>query len=397
MITQQAVLSNLAGIIKHGVRIGPGDRCCSWLPFYHDMGLVGLVLVPTASQVSVDYLGTREFAVRPRQWLALMTRTKATISFSPPFGYDLCSRRLRPGEAAKFDLSNWRVAGVGAEMIRAESLQRFAEVLAPAGFDPTAFLVCYGMAECSLAISFAPLDEEFSVDCIDGDHLSNYREAVPVSTDGHATGRPRSFVDCGEPLPEFEVEIRDESGCVLPERRTGVIHLRGPSVMSGYFEAEEITAETLSADGWLNTGDVGYRIGAKLVITGRAKDLIIINGRNIWPQDLEYLAEQQSEVRSNDTLAFAAPGPGGIEMPVMVVQCRETDSEKRADLVTRISRLVRSELGIDCHVELVSLHTLPRTSSGKLSRSKARENYIACRQMRCSGSESDPRQAAIGG
>ena len=125
MIEQRAVMSNLAGIIRHGVKMGSGDRCFSWLPFYHDMGLVGLVLVPVASQVSVDYLDTREFAMRPRQWLNLMTKTKATISFGPPFGYELCTRRLRPGEASKYDLSNWRVAGVGAEMIRSETLTRF--------------------------------------------------------------------------------------------------------------------------------------------------------------------------------------------------------------------------------------------------------------------------------
>ncbi|HHO69372.1 MAG TPA: fatty acyl-AMP ligase, partial [Gammaproteobacteria bacterium] len=162
VIEQRAVMSNLAGIIRHGVKMGPGDRCFSWLPFYHDMGLVGLVLVPVAAQTSVDYLDTRDFAMRPRQWLNLMTRTKATISFSPPFGYELCARRLRPGEASKYDLSNWRVAGVGAEMIRAETLVRFAEALAPAGFNDKAFLACYGMAECSLAISFAPLFEGHS-------------------------------------------------------------------------------------------------------------------------------------------------------------------------------------------------------------------------------------------
>lgn len=379
-ITQRAVLSNLAGIIQRGVQIGPGDRCCSWLPFYHDMGLVGLVLVPAASQISVDYLGTREFAVRPRQWLALMTRTQATISFSPPFGYELCARRLRPGEAAKFDLSHWRVAGVGAEMIRSETLERFAEVLAPSGFHRRAFLACYGMAECSLAVSFAPLNKALRVDCVDGDHLSNFREAVPIAANPPGrSGRPRCFVNCGVPLPDFEVEIRGEDGLVLGERMAGVIHLRGPSVMSGYFESPGVTAETLTPDRWLNTGDVGYRIGESLVITGRAKDLIIINGRNIWPQDLEYLAEQQPEVRSGDALAFAVPCPNGADKTVMVVQCRETDPLKRADLVARITSMVRGELGIDCHVELVPIHTLPRTSSGKLSRSKARENYIECR------------------
>lgn len=382
MITQQAVLSNLAGIILHGVKMGPGDRCCSWLPYYHDMGLVGLVLVPLAAQVSVDYLGTREFAMRPRQWLSLMTRNRATVSFSPPFGYELCARRLRPGEASTFDLSAWRVAGVGAELIRPESLTHFAKMLAPSGFDKNAFLACYGMAECSLAVSFAPLGEGISIDYIDGNRHSDCGEAQPMAeTDTSEQKRLNKFVNCGVPLPGYNIVIRDEHGREMPERRSGAIFLSGPSVMLGYFQDKEVTAETLSADGWLNTGDIGYRVGESIVITGRQKDLIIIKGRNIWPQDLEYLAEQQPEVRTGDSLAFSAPDEDGQETTVMVVQCRESNAAKRADLVSRLQKLVRAELAIDCHVELVPLHTLPRTSSGKLSRSAARRNFIESREI----------------
>ena len=375
VIKQKAVMSNLAGIIRHGVKIGPGDRCFSWLPFYHDMGLVGLVLVPVAAQLSVDYLDTREFAMRPRQWLNLMTKTRATISFSPPFGFELCTRRLRPGEAGKYDLSNWRVAGVGAEMIRSETLTRFAKALAPAGFDEKAFLACYGMAECSLAISFSPLFEGHSTDCVDGDHHSDHQEALPIANLENP-GRARCFVECGKPLPGYEVEIRNDECKVLSDRHSGTIFVRGDSVMSGYFNAPEETAAALSDDGWLNTGDVGYQVDGSLIITGRKKDLIIINGRNIWPQDLEYLAEHQPEVRMGDALAFSVPSPRDEEICVLVVQCRETDPNRRANLVDRLNRLVHLELGIDVFVELVPLHTLPRTSSGKLSRSKARQNFI---------------------
>jgi fatty-acyl-CoA synthase len=380
VIKQKAVMSNLAGIIRHGVKMGRGDRCFSWLPFYHDMGLVGLVLVPVAAQVSVDYLDTREFAMRPRQWLRLMTKTKATISFSPPFGFELCTRRLRPGEADKYDLSNWRVAGVGAEMIRSETLTRFAKALAPAGFNEKAFLACYGMAECSLAISFSPLFEGHSTDCVDGDHHSDYQEALPIANFENP-GRARCFVECGKPLPEYEVEIRDDAGSVLTDRHSGSIFVRGDSVMSGYFNEAEETARTLSEDGWLNTGDVGYQVNGSLIITGRKKDLIIINGRNIWPQDLEYLAEHQPEVRMGDALAFSVPSQSDNEICVLVVQCRETESNMRTNLVDRLNRLVHLELGIDVLVELVPLHTLPRTSSGKLSRSKARQNFIDSHDM----------------
>ncbi|MEE9493438.1 MAG: fatty acyl-AMP ligase [Gammaproteobacteria bacterium] len=374
VIKQRSVMSNLKGIIRHGVKMKQGDRCFSWLPFYHDMGLVGLVLVPVAAQVSVDYLDTREFAMRPRQWLNLMTKTQATISFSPPFGYELCTRRLREGEASKYDLSNWRVAGVGAEMIRSETLQRFATALAPAGFNAKAFLACYGMAECSLAISFSPLFEGHTTDCVDGDHHSDHQEALPIELLENP-GRARCFVECGTPLPEYEVEIRNVDGVPLDDRLSGSIFVRGPSVMSGYFNEPEETRNTLSEDGWLNTGDIGYRVNGNLIITGRKKDLIIINGRNIWPQDLEYLAEHQPEIRMGDALAFSVPSRDD-ELSVLVVQCRESDKVKRAALIDRLIRLVRMELGIDCFVELVPLHTLPRTSSGKLSRSKARQNFI---------------------
>jgi fatty-acyl-CoA synthase len=378
MITQRTVLANLAGIIRHGVEIRRGDRCVSWLPFYHDMGLVGLVLVPVASQMSVDYLDTRDFAMRPRQWLALISQNRATISFGPPFGYELCARRLRPGEANRFDLSTWRVAGVGAEMIRTGALEKFTQRLAPGGFDPAAFLPCYGMAECSLGVSFSPLNQGLAVDRVDAEHHGREQYALPIAgATGPSGGRINTYVNCGVPLPDYQVEIRDGEGRVLGDRHCGTIFLKGPSVMSGYLGDPEATAAVLDKDGWLDTGDIGYRVGSSLFITGRQKDLVIINGRNVWPQDLEYIAEQQPEVRTGDVLAFSAPGADGEETTVLVVQCRETDPRKCKELTHRLRRLVREELGIDSRVELVPLHTLPRTSSGKLSRSRARLNFIA--------------------
>ena len=391
MITQREVLSNLSGIIIEGMDMRRTDRCVSWLPFYHDLGLVGLVLVPVASQVTVDYLGTREFAMRPKQWLTLMSRNKATISISPPFGYELCNRRLREGEAEQYDLSAWRVAGVAAEPIRPQVLYDFAEVLAQSGFDSKAFLAGYGMAECSLAVSFAPLNQGLSVDRVDADQLALSECAQLVGQDAPIE-RVSEFVNCGVPLSSFEVEVRDASGKVLPERHIGVIFVRAPSVMSGYFNEPEITAQTLSPDGWLNTGDIGYQTSAGLMITGRKKDLIIINGRNIWPQDLEQIAEQQPEFRPGDALAFAVPGIDGADRVVMVAQSREKDAERLAELGKRLQGLILTEIGVDCHIELVPLHTLPRTSSGKLSRSKARLNYIESQ-----GSDRNDNKGSISG
>lgn len=375
-ITQRAVLTNLAGILQYGVQIRRGDRFTSWLPYYHDMGLVGLILGPVVSQLSVDYLGTREFAMRPRLWLNLMSTNKSTISFSPPFGYALCARRLRDSDVSDYDLSAWRVAGVGAEMIRPAWLRRFADVLAPSGFRNRAFMPCYGMAECSLAVSFAPLRQGLEVDRLDSDVLAEKRLACPVPEDAGGEIRVTEFVNCGRPLPEYEVEIRDETGNIVPERQCGTVYLRGPSVMNGYLDNPEASRESLSGDGWLNTGDVGYRAGDSLFITGRAKDLLIINGRNVWPQDLEYMAEQQPEVRPEDASAFSIPGEDGSEVAVLVVQCRERDPFKQADLVERLKQHIQAEFGIACLIELVPLHTLPRTSSGKLSRSEARKDFL---------------------
>ncbi len=375
IIKHETALANLQGIISHGLEMNGDDRMMSWLPFYHDMGLVGFMLVPMAAQVSIDYLDTREFAMRPRQWLTLMTQSRATISFAPSFGYDLCARRVRPNDLDNYDLSNWRVAGIGAEMIRPDTLDYFAELLAPCGFDRRAFLACYGMAECTLGVSFSPLWTGFTTHHIDADHLSDHHRAVPLAESAQP-GRGRHFVNCGIPLPGFEVQIRDGEETVLDDWHSGVIYLRGPSVMSGYFNLPEETSHALDEDGWLNTGDIGYLVDGVLTITGRKKDLIIIHGRNIWPQDLEHIAEAEPEVRSGDAVAFSVPDHEGEELCVMLVQCRETDPKKRNNLVRRLSALLRLEMSLDCYVELVPIHSLPRTSSGKLSRAKARLDFI---------------------
>ncbi len=377
MITQKAVLSNLLAILKYGIKVKRADRAASWLPFYHDMGLVGLVLSPMAAQLSVDYLNTRDFAMRPRVWLRVMSQNKTTLSISPPFGYELCARRVRPEQAKDFDLSALRLAGVGAETIRTEPLDQFADLLAPSGFDRRAFQPCYGMAECSLAVSFSPMGQGVAVDIVDANSLAEEQKALPIENlDSVDPARVKPLINCGVPLPGFEVEIRDDQGRVLPQRHCGTLFVRGPSVMSGYFGDLKATREVLTPDGWLNTGDLAYRIDDGLVITGRKKDLIIINGRNIWPQDLEHLAEQQPEIRTGDASAFSITNPQGREQAVMMIQCRESNEVKRADLQERIHACVQKEYGIDCLIELVPRNTLPRTTSGKLSRSGARKVYL---------------------
>ena len=377
MITQRTVMSNLASIIRDGVKARPGDRSMSWLPYYHDMGLVGLVLSPMAAQTSVDYLKTRDFGMRPRLWLSLISQNHATVSFGPPFGYELCVQRLREDTAGQFDLSSWRLAGVGAETIRPEPMARFADMLAPSGFNPKAFAACYGMAECSLAVSFSELDLGIQLDTVDPELLANEQKAQPVTpTAWYSSGKSKNFVTCGFPLPGFEVEVRGSDGQALPERHVGTLFVRGPSVMSGYFGEEALTREVLSPEGWLNTGDLAYIVDGSLIITGRQKDLIIINGRNIWPQDLEYIAESQPEIRTGDASAFSVTAPDGEDKAVLVIECRESNIVKRTELSTRIQALIRQDLGIECFIELVVRNTLPRTTSGKLSRSGAKKDFL---------------------
>lgn len=372
MVQSRAAMANLEGMIQHGVQLNATDRCLSWLPFYHDMGLVGLMLLPVACQSSVDYMGTREFAVRPRLWLDLLSKTKATMSYSPPFGYELCARRLRENQAERYDLSHWRIAGVGAEMIRSETLMQFADALKPANFKADAFLPSYGMAECSLGVSFSKVDQRFGLDRIDREQYADFAIAKPSESEQHG----RTFIACGYPLPDHEIQIRADDGTNLPDRHVGTIFVRGPSLMCGYLNRPDLTAEVLSEDRWLNTGDLGYELDGQLFITGRCKDLIIINGRNIWPQDIEHIAESAPGMRSGDALAFALSEEGAPEKAVVVIQCKERDVAKRSQLANNIQSTIRADFGIDCEVELVPAHTLPRTSSGKLSRSQAKLDFI---------------------
>ncbi|HSR40908.1 MAG TPA: AMP-binding protein, partial [Longimicrobiales bacterium] len=245
--------------------------------------------------------------------------------------------------------------------------------LEPAGFDDDAFLPCYGLAEASLAVTFADLGRGVTAETVDADALSDRGVAVPADGGSEKTSE---IVNCGTPLPGHEVVIRDADGREVGDRRVGRVTVRGPSVMSGYFSDDEATAEVLSEEGWLETGDLGYLTDEGLFITGRSKDLIIINGRNIWPQDLEHLAEEQPEVRVGECSAFAVSEPDGVEKAVLVVQCRLSDPGEREELVSRIQSAVRRHLGIHCLVDLVPPRTLPKTSSGKLSRSEARQGFL---------------------
>jgi len=373
-ITQKTVLNNLEEIAHYGLKLDADDRFVSWLPFYHDMGLVGFILVPLIAQLSVDYLGSRTFAMRPRLWLKILSDNGGTISSAPTFGYALCATRLRPSDVESYDLSKWRVACVGAERINPEPLQTFADILQPSGFDQSAFVAGYGMAECVLAVSFTPLNQGLNVDVVDKKLMADTGEARPSNGDAIATS---AYVDCGKLLPGFEFLIMDDDGIELDERHCGHIYLKGPSVMCGYFQDEKATAEVLSEDGWLKTGDIGYRIDQHLVITSRSKDVIIIKGRNIWPYDLEVLAQKTGGVKLGGVAAFSVTGENKEEQAVLVVETRERDADKRLHIVEEISRSIHAHFGINVQIDLAPRGTLPRTSSGKLSRSQSKQDFLA--------------------
>lgn len=373
-VTQKTVLNNLMEIARYGLELDANDRFVSWLPLYHDMGLVGFILVPLIGQLSVDYLGSRTFAMRPRLWLKILSDNGGTISSAPTFGYALCAKRLRPSDVESYDLSKWRAACVGAERINPEPLQTFAEILQPCGFDKNAFIACYGMAECVLATSFAPLGEGLNVDVVDRNLMAETGEARPSTGDDKSTSE---YVDCGKLLPGFEFSILDDDGIELGDRHCGHIYLKGPSVMRGYFQDEKSTSEVLSEDGWLKTGDIGYRIGDHVVITSRSKDVIIIKGRNIWPYDLEVLAQKTGGVKLGGVAAFSVNTDGQEEQAVLVVETKERDVDSRLHIVEEISRSIHAHFGINVLIDLTPRGTLPRTSSGKLSRSQSKQDYLA--------------------
>lgn len=375
-IMQAALMANLDGMTgPAGLGVVPGDRAVSWLPLYHDMGLIGFLMAPLSSQLSIDYLTPRDFARRPMQWLNLISRNRGTISYSPSFGYDLAVRRGAAQVPADLDLSSWRHAGIGGDMIRPDVLERFTQAFASRGFNARAFIPSYGMAEVCLAITFSPGGTGVRTDSVDRRALSEQERAVPAADAGDHQ-QSRRFVVCGRVLPGHRLEVRDPGGKVLGERQVGRIFVSGPSIMPGYFGEPEASRDVL-ADGWLDTGDLGYLLDGEIIVTGRAKDLIIVNGRNIWPQDIEWALEARKLVKNGDAAAFSVDGDAG-ERVVVAVLARVAGDEARVALARDVAGAVREAIAVDCEVALVAPTLgLPTTSSGKLSRSRTRANYLA--------------------
>jgi fatty-acyl-CoA synthase len=343
------------------------DLGVSWLPLNHDMGLVGMALGALYAQGTCVLLPPEAFIRRPAEWLRAITRHRGTISFAPNFAYDLCVRRVK--DLAGLDLSTWRVAGCGAEPIHPPTLAAFAEKFAPAGFRETSILPCYGLAEHVVAATFPPRGRRPRTEVVSTDALTGRRLAVPH--DG--SGQSIALVSCGSALPGHCLQIVGEDGRVVEERHVGEILLKGPSVMLGYYKHEGLTAQTIR-DGWLHTGDLGYLSGGELFICGRAKDIIVVNGRKYHPQDLEWAVDGLSGVSRGRVVAFGSTESGHADRVVIVV---EPSGTVPADVLTDAIRREISDffgLYVD-EVAVVRSGTVGRTTSGKVQRAATKARY----------------------
>ncbi|MGA7119450.1 MAG: fatty acyl-AMP ligase [Polyangiaceae bacterium] len=376
VVSHANLAANAAAFMLDGInRDERTDKGVSWLPLFHDMGLIGFVVGPLFTHIPCVLLPTASFVRSPRLWLEKIHRHRGTITYAPSFAYALVAKRLKDKDIEGLDLSCLRIAGCGAEPIRARALRDFASKLAPARFDPSAFLPSYGMAEATLAITFAPMKEGLRTDEVDSERLT---KGEAIRTTGPAEGH-QEIVDCGVPFPEHEVAIVDESGRILAERRVGQIVTRGPSVTKGYFRDPELTAQALKPlsageqEIWLHTGDLGYRVDGRLFVCGRIKEIIIIRGRNYYPSDIEWAVGELAAVRRGNAVAFGTQFDGEEKL---VVCCEGTASDA-AGIQDGVRTCVGAQFGLEVHEVVVTPPaSLPRTSSGKPQRNKTRLMYL---------------------
>lgn len=367
IVTHGQLAANGKSIMLDGLHATEEDRGVSWLPLYHDMGLIGFVVAPLFAKVPVVFLPTSAFIRRPSSWLASIHKHRGTITFAPNFAYALATRAIQPRDIATWDLSCLRVAGCGAEPIQANVLRAFASRFAPAGFRETSFLPAYGMAEATLAISFSPLDRALLTDKLDAAAVET-GEARPSAEESAS-----EIVGCGRALPGTEIRIMSETGEVLGDRVIGEIVVRGPSIASGYFGLPEETAESFP-DGWLKTGDLGYTVAGELFVSGRKKDLLILRGRNYFPQDIEATVSRLDGMRDGQCVAFTRALPPQTEESLVIVAETAQKPERHDDLRRAIAAAVYEASGlVVAETVLIRRGTLPRTSSGKVRRAETKK------------------------
>lgn len=380
IVTHANLAANCGVIAANGLGSNPDtDHGVSWLPLYHDMGLIGFVIVPLFGHLNITFLPTMEFVKRPAYWLEMIDKYRATITFAPNFAYALATRRVKDADLAKWDLSTMKHLGCGAEPIQPATLREFVDRFSKAGLSGTSLLPCYGMAENTLAISFARhKTDSLRVDCVDVEAFRQ-GEARPVDP---ATAAPGSFVEvvcCGEPFPDHEVSVRDPDGNVLPERTIGELCMKGPSVCRGYYDNPEATAAAFK-DGWLYSGDKGYLADGAVYVCGRIKDMIIVHGRNYYPTDIEWVVNDVEGIRRGSAVAFAClPASASSEQLVVVAEWagKERPADEALEATKRkVTEVVQGALGLNAwQVVLIPPGTVPKTSSGKLQRRRTKQQF----------------------
>jgi acyl carrier protein len=382
MLTHANLLANMRAI-GEAIQIGPGDVGISWLPLYHDMGLIGAWLTLLHYGVPLAVMSPIAFLTRPERWLQAFHKHRGTITAAPNFAYELCVRKIADKDIEGVDLSSIRAALNGAEPVNPDTLSRFAERFAPYGFRREAQLPVYGLAEASLAVTVPPLNRGPLVDRIERETFTAQGRAVPANA-GDETAI--AFVSSGKPVPGHEVCIVDESGNEVPDRSEGFLWFRGPSATCGYYHNAPATEKLLprgsagvGAYAWVNSGDRAYRAEGEIYVTGRVKDIIIKGGRNLYPHEVEELAARAEGIRKGCIVAFGVKDEAsGTEKMVVVAESREKETARRAAIVAAITELVSHGLGLPPdRVELVPLGSIPKTSSGKLRREETKQLYIA--------------------
>jgi acyl carrier protein len=371
-LSHSNLLANIRAMGKV-VMASDSDVFVSWLPLYHDMGLIGAWLGSLYFGCLFVVMPPTSFLARPARWLRAIHEYRGTLSASPNFGYELCARRLSDEDLRGLDLSSWRVAFNGAEPVFPDTLTRFGQRLAPYGFRPTAMTPVYGLAEAAVGLTFPPIGRGPVTDYVDRDEMTRTGQALPVPKDRPAALR---FVSCGRPLPGYRVRIADEGGTEAPERIEGTVQLTGPSATVGYYRNVGATAR-LFHDGWLDSGDRGYMAGGELYITGRIKDIIIRRGRHIYPDEIEQAVGKIEGVRKGCVAAFGTKEPAtATEKLVVLAETHHTDPVLLGQLKALINECVVDAVGEPPEeILLAPPHTVLKTSSGKLRRVATRAAY----------------------
>jgi 1-acyl-sn-glycerol-3-phosphate acyltransferase len=374
LLTHANLLANIKAIAA-GLELRPTDVGVSWLPLYHDMGLIGSWLFCLYHGIPIDIQSPLAFLARPERWLWAIHRRRGTLSTAPNFAYELCARRISDAALEGLDLSSWRCALSGAEPVHPETLERFADRFAPYGFRREALMPVYGLAESSVALCFPPPGRGPVIDAVARESFEGDGRAEPA---GAGLAQAQRFVSVGRPLPGHELRLVDEAGRDLPERRVGRLVFRGPSTTPGYHGKPDETRAITLEGGWLDSGDLAYRAGGEVFIAGRLKDLIIKGGRNLVPQEIEDAAASVDGIRRGCVAAFGVSKPSqGTEQLVIVAETRVTDEARRERLVGGVTQAVAAALDLPPDlVLLVPPGAVPKTSSGKVRRSAARELYL---------------------